>query len=139
MQFWDTSALVPLLVSEKRSGDVLAVLHADSDVVTAAIAPLEVSSALWRRRHGGTLPLADHDNAEQWFAFISQRWSEVAQSTAVLDRATRLVARHSLRSLDALQLASALEIAPANGALPFVTLDKRLASAARVEGFPVLP
>jgi len=137
--FWDTSALVPLLVREDRSADVRAVLRADSDVLTAAITSLEVTSALWRRRHAGILPLVDQERAERIFAQASTRWSEIAQSPEVMEGALRLLARHPLRSLDALQLASALIVAPAPALLPFVVLDKKLAAAARAEGFPVLP
>ena len=139
MLFWDTSALVPLFVKENRSADVRAVIRDDPEVLTAAITSLEVTSALWRRRHAGTLPLADQERAERTFAQVSTRWTEIAQSPQVMESALRLFARHSLRSLDALQLASALIAAPTPGLLPFVTLDKKLAAAARAEGFPVLP
>jgi predicted nucleic acid-binding protein len=137
--FWDTSALVPLLVKEDRSADVRAVILSDADILTSAITSLEVTSALWRRRHAGTLPLADHERAEQRFAQLSARWMEVAQAPQLMEGALRLLARHSLRSLDVLQLASALLVAPSPALLPFVTLDKKLAAAAREEGFPVLP
>lgn len=139
MLVWDTSALVPLLVKEKRSADVRAVLRHDTHVFTAAITPVEISSALWRRRHAGILTLEDHERAEWRFAQLSARWSEVAQSPQIFDIAMRLLARHSLRSLDVLQLASALAIVRVTALLPFVTLDKKLIAAARAEGFPVLP
>ena len=139
MLFWDTSAIVPLLVKEQRSADVRVVLHDDPDIITAAITSLEVTSALWRRRHIGTLSLADHQRVERDFAELSARWNAIAQSPEILEAASRVLARHSLRTLDALQLASALVLAPTTGVLPLVTLDKRLTAAARAEGFPVLP
>lgn len=46
---------------------------------------------------------------------------------------------HPLRAADSLQLAAAIVVADgAPRALPFVTLDDRLALAADKEGFPVL-
>ena len=47
---------------------------------------------------------------------------------------------HRLRAMDALQLAAAL-VACGNDptTLPFVTLDRDLITAARAEGFTVLP
>lgn len=138
MLFWDTSALVPLLVREDRSADVRDVLRSDSDVLTAAVTPLEITSALWRRRHTGILTLADHERAEQKFALLSTRWIEIAQFPEAFEVALRLLARHSLRSLDALQLASALVVRRTR-LLPFVTIDKKLATAARTEGFALLP
>jgi predicted nucleic acid-binding protein len=47
--------------------------------------------------------------------------------------------KHRLRAGDALQLAAALKGTRNPSARPFVTLDHDLASAARAEGFPVLP
>lgn len=126
-------------MKETRSAEVSEVLRSDPEVITAAITPLELSSALWRRRHAGVLTFADHEIAERRFAVVSERWMEVAQSSVTFETAMRLLTRRSLRSLDALQLASALVVTSAPAFLPFVTLDKKLAAAARAEGFPVLP
>ena len=64
----------------------------------------------------------------------------ILPSEAIRSRADRLLAVHPLRAADAFQLAAGLiasEDRPAD--LPFVTLDDRLAEAARKEGFLVLP
>ncbi|HSJ25022.1 MAG TPA: hypothetical protein VK929_10160 [Longimicrobiales bacterium] len=53
--------------------------------------------------------------------------------------AMRLLRTHPLRAADALQLAAALAWAPAPAGDVFVTLDERLATAATLEGFTVLP
>lgn len=61
-------------------------------------------------------------------------------SESVRSLARRLVGVHPLRGADALQLAAALvwsEMSPRD--LSMVTLDARLAEAARREGFQVLP
>jgi predicted nucleic acid-binding protein len=64
---------------------------------------------------------------------------EIEPSTRLRRSARRLLRVHPLRPADALQLAAALTAAEAHaGSLPFVTLDRRLADAARREGFPVL-
>jgi hypothetical protein len=55
-------------------------------------------------------------------------------------RARRLLAVHPLRAADALHLAAALIACDERSdVLPFVTLDDRLAEAARREGFDVVP
>jgi predicted nucleic acid-binding protein len=46
---------------------------------------------------------------------------------------------HALRAGDALHLAAALMWAASAGGAELVTLDERLALAARLEGFAVLP
>jgi predicted nucleic acid-binding protein len=67
-------------------------------------------------------------------------WSEVPPSDRVRDDARRLVRVHDLRAADAFQLAAARVASDEQPeTLPFVTLDERLALAARREGFSVLP
>ena len=64
----------------------------------------------------------------------------VAPSAPLRERASRLVAVHPLRAADAFQLAAALassELTPRGDG--FVTLDDRLRTAARAEGFTVRP
>ena len=58
---------------------------------------------------------------------------------AVRQRAERLVGVHALSAADALQLAAALVVSREQPeTLEFVTLDRVLARAARLEGFPVI-
>ncbi|MBI2766821.1 MAG: hypothetical protein HYX53_13050 [Chloroflexi bacterium] len=59
---------------------------------------------------------------------------------AIRTLATELLQRHPLRAADALQLAAALA-ARANGAplSNFLALDRRLAEAAKAEGFALSP
>jgi uncharacterized protein len=139
MRFWDSSALVPLILVEPRSADVERLLREDEHIVTATIAPLEVTSALWRRKHQNELDAAEIHEAESLFAMISENWRSLAQTADVIDRAVDLLSRHRLRTLDALQLATALTFAGDDRSLPFVTLDSRLSTAARAEGFATLP
>jgi predicted nucleic acid-binding protein len=54
---------------------------------------------------------------------------------AIVERATRIGPPH-LRTLDALHLASALEVSPPPAA--FLCYDRRLAEAARFHGFDVV-
>lgn len=139
MRFWDSSALVPLVLVEIRSSDMERLLLQDGDIVSAAIAPIEVTSALWRRKHRNELTVAEIQNAEQLFANVSANWRAIEQSDEVVERSLDLLSRHQLRTLDAIQLATAILFAGRDRSLPIVTLDQRLATAARAEGFPILP
>jgi hypothetical protein len=66
--------------------------------------------------------------------------SVILPSEALRNRADRLLGVHPLRAADAFQLASLLTAAEDQPTeLPLVTLDERLAEAARREGFSVLP
>ena len=65
-------------------------------------------------------------------------WQEVQPTEPLRDDARRLLRVHDLRTADALQLAAALAAAEGRPVtLDFVTLDGRLAEAARREGFRV--
>jgi predicted nucleic acid-binding protein len=110
----------------------------DRHIIASWLTPVEITSALWRRRHHDELDATAHHEADASFAQISKRWT-ATPAAEVIDRAIDLLSRHSLRAADSVQLASALFAMERFGPLPFVTLDQDLASAARGEGFTVIP
>lgn len=137
MKFWDASALVPLFIEEISSDDLRRTIADDPDVVIWALTEVELASAIWRRNPE---PPAGRAELVRRAAASAEGWDVVRLLQPVMQRALSLCERHRLRSADTLQLAAALVACngfPAN--LPFVTLDRELASAARAEGFPVLP
>jgi uncharacterized protein len=140
MRFWDSSAVVPLLLEEPGSGTVRSLLQEDAAMVAWRLAGTEVVSALWRRRRADELDEAARRFAEQGLALLEARWTSVEDAAHVDRRARRLLAAHPLRAADSLQLAAALVACDERSdVLPFVTLDDHLAEAARREGFVVLP
>lgn len=139
MRFWDASAIVPLVVSEEASHELLALLEADSTMLAWWGTPVEAASALARREREGALPAHDAVAALQRLRDLSMAWHEVLPGDAVRTAALRLLRVHALRAADALQLAAAIvasEHDPAS--LEFVSLDQRLNEAASREGFPVV-
>ncbi len=143
MRFWDSSAIVPLLIGEPRTEDMLELLRQDGSILASFITPLEITSAVWRRLHKNLLSVERRADAEAMFADLSNNWSEVGNLQHITEIALDLLTRHPLRAADAIQLASAIDLVEEGdkerASLPFVTLDHDLASAARAEGFPVLP
>ncbi|HVE65421.1 MAG TPA: PIN domain-containing protein [Thermoanaerobaculia bacterium] len=139
MKFWDSSAVLPLLVGEAASGAVATVYQRDAGQVVWCLTEIEAASALSRReRDGGER----EDVATAWskLRLLAERWEEVTSIQNVRARALRLLSTHRLRAADALQLAAALVFCDERTeSLPFVCLDERLADAARKERFPVLP
>jgi predicted nucleic acid-binding protein len=70
---------------------------------------------------------------------LAAGWHEVDPSDAIREAAARFLRVHPLRAADALQLAAAFLAAERRPAsLQVVTLDDRLGTAARKEGFAVL-
>jgi predicted nucleic acid-binding protein len=140
MRFWDSSAVVSLLLEEPGSGTARALLREDAAMVAWRLAGTEVVSALWRRRRADELDEAARRFAEQGLALLESRWTSVEDAAHVDRRARRLLAAHPLRAADALQLAAALVACDERSdVLPIVTFDDRLAEAARREGFVVVP
>lgn len=139
MRFWDTSAILPLLVNEPRTAAMVAFHTDDPSAAVWWLTPVECWSALGRLEREQRLTEDGVQAAARLLAEAEQRWTEVPPINRVRDQAGRLVRLHPLRAADALQLAAALVLSDFDPkTLPFVTLDDRLASAARREGFEVL-
>lgn len=139
MKFWDTSALVPTLVSEPSSRQMRTILAGDRDIAVWWATVVECASAIGRRERAGTTGPSSVREAYGNLAILSASWGEIRPSKAIRDDARRLVRVHDLRAADAFQLAAARAASDDHPeALPFVALDDRLALAASREGFPVL-
>jgi predicted nucleic acid-binding protein len=139
MKYWDTSAVLPLLLEEKQTSAVKSVYQQDTAQTVWCLTDVEIGAALARRVREG-LPHDRADHLREDWKTLAALWRPVASVDPVRARAIRLVQTHPLRAADALQLAAALvACAERPEALPFVCLDDRLRDAARREGFPVLP
>jgi len=139
VKFWDTSALVPLLVAEDATRAVTSLHAADPVVLVAWTTLVECASALARAEHEGLLSSAQVATALSRLDALAANWREVEPSSDLREIARRLLRVHRLRAGDAIQLASATlaaERRPASFA--FVTLDGRLDAAAGKEGFTVV-
>jgi uncharacterized protein len=138
--FWDSSAVVPCLVPEARSGALATLLRSDPEPALWWASPVECQSALYRQHRDGGLAVTLLDEALARLGGLVEGADFVAPGTRVRDRAGRLLAAHPLRAGDALQLAAALVwCAEAPQGDRFVCLDDRLREAARREGFAILP
>lgn len=140
MRYWDSSALVPLLVSEPRTADVQPLLKEDPAIATWWGTPVECLSALARAKREGDLNGEAFLTARERFDRIMAELDFVTPSRVLRDRALRLLNLHPLRAGDALQLASALRWSQdQTRGVGLVSLDSRLRDAATAEGFRVLP
>ena len=138
--FWDSSAIVPMLVPEARSVAMVALLEAEPVLLAWWATPVECQSAVYRRQREGGVPRAIVEQALHRLRGLVEDADFVTPSSRLRDRAGRLLASHPLRAADALQLAAALvwcDDRPEGE--PFVCLDERLRDAALREGFALLP
>jgi len=140
VKFWDSSALVPLLVRQPASERLEGLLRRDPAVVLWWGAAVECASALARLQREGTLQRSGLRQAHQVLDHLRARAFEVEPVEEVRARALRLLAVHPLRAADSLQLAAALlwcRERPQR--VGFVSLDDALRLAAGAEGFQVMP
>lgn len=140
MKFWDSSALIPLLVPEPETRALAALLKADPVVAAWWGSRLECVAALARLERDRRIAGPHMAQARARLDRLADQWIEISPTSQVRDQAERLVRVHALRTADAHQLAAAVVASQHRPAsLEFVTIDQRLADAARREGFHLLP
>jgi len=136
MIFWDSSALTPLLLTEQDSDVREAQLSRDSALAVWYRTPVEIESALCRRKREGRLGRGEEAKARHRLDMLCESWIEVHPTAAVRERALRILRTHPLRAADSFQLAAALIICrEQTRGFTFLTGDHRLRDAAEAEGF----
>ena len=139
MKYWDSSALVALVVDEPRSAERRATIRRDPVIVTWWGSRVECASALNRLDRERRFVGDGLDRSLDQLGLLSASWLEVEPLEQVRRRAMRLLRVHPLRAADALQLAAALVAAGEDPErLDLVSGDERLSVAARREGFRIL-
>ena len=139
MRFWDSSALFPLFVEELTTEQMRELAALDNEVVVWTLTLIELISGVWRRETAAHAE-ASRAAAAQRVTQADGEWTKVADVRTVVAVAKNMAKRHRLRAGDTIQLSAALLASQGDpSSLPFVTLDRELATAARAEGFPVLP
>ncbi len=121
--YLDTSALVKLVAAEKESKD-LRDFVGDHELVSSLIARIELIRAV-ARKHERMIERAEDVLSDVSYIAVNH----------VTTGAAAWIQPWTLRSQDALHVASALRVRPALEAL--VTYDRRMVDAGRTAGLPV--
>ena len=136
MRFWDASAIVPLLMTEAATKALQGRAGTDPAMLVWWATEVECASAIARLERDGALDAAAVNGVFDRLKRLGEGWHEVEPSDAVREAAVRFLRVHPLRAADALQLAAAFVAAERRpSSLEIVTVDERLAAAARKEGF----
>ena len=137
--YFDTSALIKRYVSEKGSTRVMSLLRRH-DLLSSAITPVEIMSALCRRKRNGELSDQDFGATLSRVQGERTRWELVELGRAVLSRAEEIAQGIvPMRSLDAIHVASLMTFQAESGIrIPFVTGDNRQRDAAAYIGLDVV-
>jgi len=131
--------LVPLCANESASVQVMGLMRADPGITVWWASLIECWAGIARHGRDGRLTPDEDDKALATLNLLKDSWFEVQPSERIRALAGRLVRVHAIRAGDALQLAAALVWIDKAAPGEFVTLDQRLHTAARLEGFRVLP
>lgn len=139
--FVDTSALAKRYLVETGSNWVVSWIEppANNVIIMSELAFVEMRSLLARRVRDGVLTPSDANALRNDFLLHgNNEYLIVLVETNVLNQAARLVDQYPLRTLDAIQLASAIQAVNVL-ALPmtFISGDKNLLAAAAGEGFGI--
>jgi uncharacterized protein len=143
--YFDSSAAVKRYVSEKGTAWVVNLFKpsAQNVIYIAQITGVEVVSAISRRQRIGNLTKQAAQKSIARFKRDFQNKLRVLRLTNnVISSAMRLAEVHGLRGYDAVQLATALELAnrfTANNlsSITFISADNQLNQAAQNEGLTV--
>lgn len=136
MKYWDSSAIVPLIVPETKTEESRNLIKKDRQILTWMLTETEILSALCRKLRDGSINLREFNSAKRHLFDLKRSWIIVTHAEKVQQRANILLERYPLRAFDALHLASAeVAINENYSRLDFVTYDARLQEAAYKEGF----
>ena len=136
MRFWEASAIVPLLIMETTTKDMQRIAAGDPAMLVWWATEVECASAIARLEREGALEAEAAIEAFDRLERLADGWHEIDPGDSIRETAVRLLRVHPLRAADALQLAAAFVAAERRPpSLEVVTLDERLAGAARKEGF----
>src|SRR5437588_3245561 len=132
MVYLDSSALVKLTIDERESSQLQTALDQWTHIVTSLVSQIELFRVVYRATAG----MAQHRDPRQWDQLRERARTALSRITLVaLDQQVvglaEAVQPFSLRSLDAIHLATALSV---GGLEALVTYDSRLAQAATANG-----
>lgn len=111
MKFWDTSAIVPLLLEEENSQECRNLYRADPAVVVWQFTETEVVSAVMKASRSAPplLEAEELDRAHARLDRLANRWEQVMVLTEgglveIRRRARRLMREHTMRQVVASRL-----------------------------------
>ena len=135
--YFDTSALLKLVIAEAGADHARLVWEQASEIVVSRLAWTEALAALAAARAGRRLTDEGYTAAVAAFRECFARCTVVSVADLLVERAADLAADYDLRAADAIHLATALAVIEDD--FIFVTWDKRLRQAALQAGMVASP
>ena len=132
--YLESSALLAWLLGESRADEVKQVLDGAAAVATSELTILEAHRALHRAEGRSALTEGDAQRLRGLLRRVGEGWIRVKLFDDVLARAARPFPVEPIRTLDALHLATALELTQSFPDLRILSFDERIVDNARALG-----
>ncbi|WP_138757540.1 type II toxin-antitoxin system VapC family toxin [Modestobacter altitudinis] len=110
--YFDTSAVIPLLVADEPGGPVCRrIWDSAATLVTTRLTYVEAAAALARAARLGRLGPPEHDASLAGLDELWRQFDLLDIDDQLVDSAARLARRHALRGFDAVHCAAAARLA----------------------------
>lgn len=109
--YFDTSAIVPLLIDEASSLQCEGAWNDADEIATSTLAFVEVHTVLAQARRSRRLTPAAHEGALESFERLWEEITPITPSDEIIRSAALLGTIHALRGYDAVHCATALAAA----------------------------
>jgi predicted nucleic acid-binding protein len=135
--YFDTSALLKLVIAEEGADQALLLWQEASEVVVSRLAWPEAVAALAAAHPGRRVSDEGYRAAAKALRRCFERCTLVSMADSLVDQAADLAAGYDLRAVDAIHLATALAVLEPDSL--FVTWDRRLRVAGVQAGLASAP
>jgi predicted nucleic acid-binding protein len=122
----ETSAILVWLFGEVEAEHAVQVMDGADAVVTSTLSILETRRALVRAESTGLIATADISRLRGLFERTSRQWVIFEMTLAVRERAAQRFPVEPVRSLDAVHLASAIELLAVYPDMMVLSFDDRI-------------
>jgi predicted nucleic acid-binding protein len=122
----ETSAVLRWLFGEPDAEDVISKVNGSNRVVSSVLTVLETQRALVRAEAQGLLKAGDAARLRGQFTDSCAQWFLLSITETVSSRAGQSFPKEPLRTLDAIHLASALDLLQLQPDLKILSFDKRI-------------
>ena len=133
--YLETSALLVWLLGEPRAEEVARAIDGAGEVVTSVLTVTEAARGLLRAEQLGRLTAVERLQVGGMLERIQSQWLLMEVTAAVRRRAAEPFPAEPVRTLDAIHLATALELRRAWPELDLLSLDHRVRASAEGLGF----
>jgi predicted nucleic acid-binding protein len=135
----DSSAVLSWIFGEPEGEAVRQVLAAADSVLASDLTLVECDRTIHRAHAAGRITEAQAADLRGLLVATAAHWHLLRLDAEVIERARRPFPVESIRTLDALHLASALTARSALPGLILLSLDERMRTAGRGLGFSLRP